>query len=115
MPGVIAPTGYFDPVGFSSKCTLGTLLFWREAELKHGRIAMIATLGIMVGEAITPLFGTAKDVPAVAQIKDTPLEKFWPAIFLAVALPELAKKEYSYSKVKKGWSPGGGEGWWAID
>jgi len=108
MPGNMAPTGFWDPVGFSSKCTLGTLLFWREAELKHGRIGMIATLGIVMGEAIAPLFGTAKDVPAVAQLKDTPLEKFWPAIFLAIALPELAKKEYSYSKVKK-------LGWWEID
>jgi light-harvesting complex I chlorophyll a/b binding protein 1 len=108
MPGKTAPMDYFDPVGFSSKCTLGTLLFWREAELKHGRIGMIATLGIIMGEKFAPLLGAAKDVPAVYQLKGTTLGDFWPAVFVAIGFLELSKKEYSYSKVKK-------FGWWEID
>ena len=59
-PGITAPFGYFDPAGFSATKSAGELKKWREAELKHGRVAMLAALGILTGEAVefsTPLFG----------------------------------------------------------
>ena len=31
--------------------------FYREVELKHGRVAMLASLGFLVGEQFHPLFG----------------------------------------------------------
>ena len=37
--------GFFDPVGFSSGKSDEVMYHYREAELKHGRIAMAATLG----------------------------------------------------------------------
>merc|ERR1712187_252558 len=108
MPGATAPLGFWDPVGFSTWASLGTLLFQREAELKHGRIGMIAFLGIVMGEKVAPLLGAPSNVPAVYQLKDTPMQNFWLAVLLAISLPELTKKEYSDSKVKK-------NGWWVID
>jgi len=109
MPGITQPMDYFDPVGFSTKCSLGTLLFWREAELKHGRLGMLASLGIIMGEKFGPLLG-AKSVPAAIALKDTPMGNFWFAVLLVVSFPEIAKpaSSYSYEKVA------GGK-WWEAD
>jgi hypothetical protein len=41
----------FDPLGFSTIQEVGIDLYWlREAELKHARIAMIASLGFIAQE-----------------------------------------------------------------
>merc|ERR1712187_413878 len=46
-----------DPWGLSTDAPTGTLTFYREAELKHGRTCMLAFLGIVVGEKFHPLIG----------------------------------------------------------
>jgi hypothetical protein len=51
--GVMAPMGvpgesYWDPVGFCDDCDLATFRQYRAAELKHGRVCMMATLGLIV-------------------------------------------------------------------
>ena len=56
MPGITAPFGFFDPMGFSADASEGKLRFYREAELKHGRVAMLASLGFLVGEHFHPIF-----------------------------------------------------------
>merc|ERR1719191_1726500 len=89
LAGVSAPFGYFDPLGFSSDISGGKLLFYREVELKHGRVAMLASLGIVVGENFHPLFGGDIDVPAIFAFQQTPLETFWPAVVAAIAIPEI--------------------------
>merc|ERR1712216_762540 len=81
--------GYFDPLGFSTDISGGKLLFYREVELKHGRVAMLASLGIVVGENFHPLFGGDIDVPAYLAFQQTPLETFWPAVVAAIAIPEV--------------------------
>ena len=40
--------GFFDPFGLSKGKDEETLRWYRAAELKHGRISMLATLGIFV-------------------------------------------------------------------
>lgn len=50
-----------------------TLARWRESELKHGRLAMLASLGILVGEAVefnTPLYGDKIVGPAIYQFQE---------------------------------------------
>merc|ERR1719408_210170 len=89
MAGVTAPLGFFDPLGFSTDCDEGKLLFYREVELKHGRVAMLAALGLVVGENFHPLFGGDIDVPAAFAFQETPLETFWPAVVAAIAIPEI--------------------------
>ena len=34
MPGITAPVGYFDPVGYSEKVSPEAMLWFRAAELK---------------------------------------------------------------------------------
>merc|ERR1719160_1496353 len=81
--------GFFDPVGWTSEIPAGTLLFYREVELKHGRVGMLAALGILVGENFHPLFGGNIDVPAAFAFQQTPLQTFWPAVVAAIAIPEI--------------------------
>merc|ERR1711981_1266240 len=80
---------FFDPIGYTTNIPLGKLLFYREVELKHGRVAMLAALGILVGEQFHPLFGGNIDVPAIYAFQQTPLQAFWPAVVAAIAIPEI--------------------------
>jgi hypothetical protein len=89
MAGVTAPLGFFDPLGFTSSCNEGKLRFYREVEIKHGRVAMLASLGFLVGEQFHPLFGGDIDVPSYVAFQETPLQNFWPAIVAALAVPEI--------------------------
>lgn len=48
LDGTMAGDVGFDPLGLSSIGGLGADLYWmREAELKHGRVAMLATVGVL--------------------------------------------------------------------
>ena len=51
IPGAIEPTGLWDPLGFAEKADEMTLKRYREAELTHGRVAMLAVLGHLVTTA----------------------------------------------------------------
>merc|ERR1719261_1516035 len=58
LPGHVG----FDPLGFSEVFDIKVL---REAELKHGRIAMLATLGWLVQDAYTfPFFEKVDQITA---------------------------------------------------
>merc|ERR1712222_229509 len=52
MPGALPPMGFWDPLGFAEKADEGTLKRYREAEITHGRVAMLAVIGFLVGEAV---------------------------------------------------------------
>merc|ERR1712151_1349710 len=82
LPGVLPPLNWFDPAGFSTDIDKNKLLFYREAEIKHGRICMSASLGFLVAEKFHPLYGGAIDVPSVAAGKDARLLPFWAAVFV---------------------------------
>jgi len=88
MVGISAPMGLFDPLGFSKDISAGRLLFYREAELKHGRVGMLATLGMFIGEKFHPFFGgnidvvTYKLLPGSIYAKDMGL--WWAGIIVGV-------------------------------
>ncbi|CAE8607367.1 unnamed protein product [Polarella glacialis] len=48
--GVQAPTGFFDPLGFCADGDVESFRNRREAEIKHGRVAMFATIGLITPE-----------------------------------------------------------------
>ena len=71
LPGSVAPTGYFDPLGFAQVgITLNEVKRNREAEVMHGRVAMMATVGYLVGEAFPGPFGLTG--PANDQLAQLP-------------------------------------------
>jgi hypothetical protein len=48
MPGSTAPVGPFDPMNLAESGSDETLAWFRAAELKHSRVAMLATTGYIV-------------------------------------------------------------------
>jgi len=48
--GVIAPTGFFDPCRLSAEIDQATFDQYRTAELKHGRVCMLAVCGYVAAE-----------------------------------------------------------------
>eukprot|EP00579_Thalassiosira_antarctica_P023065 CAMPEP_0201989072 /NCGR_PEP_ID=MMETSP0904-20121228/92661_1 /ASSEMBLY_ACC=CAM_ASM_000553 /TAXON_ID=420261 /ORGANISM="Thalassiosira antarctica, Strain CCMP982" /LENGTH=350 /DNA_ID=CAMNT_0048543275 /DNA_START=21 /DNA_END=1073 /DNA_ORIENTATION=- len=75
LPGAVAPTGYFDPLGFAQAgITLNEIKRNREAELMHGRVAMLATVGYFVAEQVPSPFGITG--PANDQLQQMPAVAF---------------------------------------
>jgi len=64
--GVTAPFGFFDPLSLCPE-TEREFIKYREAELKHGRVAMLAFAGFFVGEVGGFLFGNDITGPAIFQ------------------------------------------------
>ena len=48
--GVQAPTGFWDPAGFTADGSVEDFKRRRQTELKHGRISMLATMGYITPE-----------------------------------------------------------------
>ena len=58
LPGVSGPFGFFDPLNLSATASPVDVKRWRESELTHGRVCMLAAVGFLVGENLedVPLF-----------------------------------------------------------
>jgi len=108
LPGVLPPLGWFDPFGLSVGTSEGKMRFYREAELKHGRVCMQASLGFLVGERYHPFFGGDIDVPSLFQYQDTKLSAFWPAIFLVIGGAEAFSfgRDDGEGRLPDGFEPG---------
>jgi len=104
LPGITAPLGFFDPLDFCGEASEGKIKFYREVELKHGRVAMLASLGFLVAEQFHPLFGGGIDVPSYIAFQETPLQTFWPAVILFISILEVFSV-FSFN------TPFGGEPW----
>jgi hypothetical protein len=104
LPGVTGPFGFFDPMGFTADVTEGRARFYREVELKHARVAMLASLGFLVGEQFHPLWGGNIDVPSYVAFQETPLQTFWGVVTFAIAILEVFSV-FSFN------SPLGGQPW----
>merc|ERR1719217_1915777 len=61
--GALAPLGYWDPAGLSKGISDEEFRKFRQAELKHGRIAMLANVGLLI-QAMGVRFDGFKSVPA---------------------------------------------------
>jgi len=75
LPGSVAPIADFDPLGFAANADLKTIKKWREAETQHGRVAMLAAVGLLVTEEpieYHPLFEAYnKDIgPAIRHLDE---------------------------------------------
>merc|ERR1711939_707740 len=104
MPGISGPLGFFDPMGFSKDASEGKIKFYREVELKHARVAMLAALGFPLAEQFHPLFGGSIDVPSYIAFQETPLQTFWPAVMFLLSIIEVFSV-FTFN------SPFGGELW----
>eukprot|EP00549_Striatella_unipunctata_P009184 CAMPEP_0118705778 /NCGR_PEP_ID=MMETSP0800-20121206/20085_1 /TAXON_ID=210618 ORGANISM="Striatella unipunctata, Strain CCMP2910" /NCGR_SAMPLE_ID=MMETSP0800 /ASSEMBLY_ACC=CAM_ASM_000638 /LENGTH=234 /DNA_ID=CAMNT_0006608027 /DNA_START=162 /DNA_END=866 /DNA_ORIENTATION=- len=75
LPGSLDPVPEFDPFNFLESASLDKVKQYREAELQHGRVAMLAAIGILVTEEpieFHPLFESYnKDIgPAIRHLDE---------------------------------------------
>jgi len=100
LPGALAPMGNFDPLGLSKDLPVQEVKRYREAEVTHGRVAMLATVGYLVAEPFHPLFDGAIGGPANTHL--TQLREVAPAFFvwLAVAIfaAEIGRANYGWTR-----------------
>lgn len=94
LAGSCMPTPEFDPFGFSVGKSDETLKRYREAEVTHGRVAMVAALGFVINEEVdgrsfTPFNGTITG-PAINQFQQVP-ELLWLAIVFGIGVAELGR------------------------
>jgi hypothetical protein len=86
LAGVTEPLGFFDPFELSANKPEEKVRFLREAELKHGRVAMLAALGFLATESFGPLLtGDALYAASGERI----LSQQWPIALAAIAIPEV--------------------------
>merc|ERR1711924_365636 len=88
MGGVAQFPGFFDPLNLAD-VPEARMMFYREAELKHCRVATLAALGFIVAEGFHPLFGGTIDAPSYVAFQATPLQTFWPVTVLLVGTIEI--------------------------
>jgi hypothetical protein len=100
LPGAIAPLGYFDPIGFAREGTpLNDAKRLREAEVQHGRVAMLATVGYFAGEWI-PQGGPFHLVgPANDQLQQVPTPAFV-LLAVSIAMAELNRARIGWVEPK---------------
>jgi len=102
MPGAAPPLGFWDPWGLHTLFPDGGgLLFFREAELKHGRVCMLATLGVYVGEKFHPFLGGDIDLPAYRvreMFLETNFQNFWFLGFLVFGILEVTSIRTQYDE-----------------
>merc|ERR1712125_308117 len=89
LPGAVAPLGEFDPLGITKDLPVQEIKRYREAEVTHGRVAMLATLGYLVAEPFHPFFNGLVTGPAnthLGQVQEiAPFFFEWLAASIATA------------------------------
>jgi hypothetical protein len=88
--GVSGPFMYFDPAGLmTNEWQLTQYKRYKDCEIKHSRLAMLAVVGFVVGEVFHPLFGGNVDTPSYVAFQATPLQTFFPIVVAAIGLVEF--------------------------
>jgi len=104
------PGGAWDPLGLAVDIPAGRLYYYREAELKNGRTAMMAVVGIITTENFRPFWDQVHGkTPWVSGAQSHWASEaldgsFWPALFLFAGAFELGT--YSSSRPQDGKLPG---------
>jgi hypothetical protein len=93
IPGALSPMGLFDPFGFAERADEGELKRYRESELTHGRVAMLAVVGFLAGEAVEGssfLFDSQVSGPAISHLAQVP-PLFWGILTASIGAAELKR------------------------
>lgn len=106
LPGITAPfDNVFDPAGLAKTASIKDMRRWREAEVTHGRVSMLAALGFIIGEQGDggfPLFEGEITGPAINQFQQVP-RGLWESLVLVIGIAEAYR-------VSLGWATPTGTG-----
>lgn len=112
LPGVTAPfNDVFDPAGLAQTASIEDIRRWRESEITHGRVSMLAAVGFIVGEQLQDNslfynFDGRVSGPAITHFSQIG-QGFWEPLLIAIGLAE------SY-RVNVGWATPTGTGFNAL-
>ncbi|KAJ8609037.1 hypothetical protein CTAYLR_008705 [Chrysophaeum taylorii] len=97
LPGACPPLGNWDPIGLcGTGVPLEDVRRYREAEIMHGRVAMMASVGYIAGEAWSPIVWAGKvSGPANDQLQQIPAPLF-AALSIAIGICETYR-------ARRGW------------
>jgi hypothetical protein len=98
LPGVVAPIGFFDPLGFTYGIDENSMRHYREAELIHGRVAMLATVGFVVGETVdgsSLLLNAQESTTAFYSEISSP---FWVVLSFLAAVSEIRRAQIGWNR-----------------
>ena len=98
IPGNELSSFDFDPLGFAERASPADMVKYREAELKHGRVAMLAITGMLFAEVWHPMLAATTNVPAIYGFQAT-LQQ---SVILAPVLAGIAAVETASFP---GWEP----------
>jgi hypothetical protein len=104
LPGSIAPFGNFDPLGLISDFSVEEIKRYRESEVTHCRVAMLATLGYLVGESFHPFFGGVISGPANSHLEQVQevAPVFFTILTAAIGVTELFRATKGWNSAKVG-------------
>lgn len=107
LPGTLDPVPEFDPLGFAANASYDKMIQYREAELQHGRVAMLAAIGMLVTEEpieFHPLFqADNKDIgPAIRHLDEVRAVSPFFFEILAIVIGSL-----EFNRALKGWTTPG--------
>jgi hypothetical protein len=116
IPGALAPFGVFDPLGLAENLDESSLKRYREAEITHGRVSMLAVIGFLVGEKVEGssfLFDASVKGPAINHLAQVPAP-FWGVLAIGIAKLELDRAKFGFAPppfnkpglLREGYSPG---------
>eukprot|EP00441_Pelagodinium_beii_P036796 CAMPEP_0197631210 /NCGR_PEP_ID=MMETSP1338-20131121/8452_1 /TAXON_ID=43686 ORGANISM="Pelagodinium beii, Strain RCC1491" /NCGR_SAMPLE_ID=MMETSP1338 /ASSEMBLY_ACC=CAM_ASM_000754 /LENGTH=423 /DNA_ID=CAMNT_0043202621 /DNA_START=70 /DNA_END=1337 /DNA_ORIENTATION=+ len=108
--GVQAPVGFWDPLGYTADGNLENFARRRQTELKHGRIAMLATMGYITPEItgkfsgfLSPSKGLRfEDIPnGLAAVSKVPASG-WAQVIAYCAYCEVSQDQSPGTPASKG-------------
>ena len=90
LPGVSFPMKFWDPAQYTLDASPAQIKFYQEAEIKHGRIGMLAVLGIIFGEKFPLFYNGQITGPAIYQFQqaDAIFPAFWLGVTMLIAFAE---------------------------
>jgi hypothetical protein len=97
LPGAANILGEFDPAGFLDGKSKLEVYRLREAELTHGRVSMLASLGFIVQEKFHPLF-SGDGGPAIDQLPQLPIW-LWGVMLAGIGSTEQIRIAKGWAKV----------------
>ena len=101
LPGAFNAVGgealEFDPAGFLEGKSELEVNRYREAELTHGRVGMLASLGFIVQEKFHPLF-SGDGGPAIDQIPQLPIW-LWAAMTAGIGAAEAYRINVAFREL----------------
>lgn len=103
LPGISAPfPDMFDPANMLATATVEDVRRYREAELTHGRVAMLAALGFVVGEQLEDFpafmnFDGSVTGPAIYQFQQIG-GNFWGPLVIAIGVCEAYRVQAGWAR-----------------